>query len=246
MYFRQILHESRSCASYLVGCSSLGSCAVVDPQGDVARYIEAAEENAMVVQTVIDTHLHADHPSSARELASATGATLYLGPNADVRFEHATLNDGDVITVGNRRIEVLHTPGHTPEHICLWVDEWFVLTGDTLFVGDVGRIDLAEGESTPVSLSQRATQLRRSLQRLLALPEWTEIYPGHYAGSACGKGMDGKTITTIGRERRKNRMLRLEPDDLHAMLTSNPPPAPDDFRWIKRANAGIADKVGDA
>lgn len=238
MYFRQLLHEEASCASYLVGCPSQGICAVVDPQGDPRRYITLAEENGMEVGLVVDSHVHADHLSSALELAGQTGAGLCLGQGAGVGFEHRPLLDGQVLEVGNRRLRVLHTPGHTPEHVCLLVDDWFLLTGDTLFVGDVGRVDLSLEEGPPPDLEQRARRLRRSLDRLLQLPDWTEVYPGHYAGSACGRAMDGKTVSTIGRERRANRPLTLPEDEFIAFQTDRLPPLPANFQEIKSRNLG--------
>ena len=135
----------------------------------------------------------------------------------------------------------MHTPGHTPEHVCLRVDEWFVLTGDTLFVGDVGRVDLShgdDGQSPPVS--RRAEQLYDSLQRLLSLPDWTEIYPGHYAGSVCGRGMDGKPVSTIGWERDRNKPLRLDRQQFVDFQCGNLPPLPKDFHRIKTRNLGQA------
>ena len=143
MYFRQVLHDDRSCASYIVGCPSLGVAAVIDPQGDPQRYIDEVEDKAMVVSHVIDTHVHADHQSGARDLATVAHVPLYLGAGADVGFEFTPLNDGNILEIGNRRCKVIHTPGHTPEHVSLFCDDWYVLTGDTLFVGDVGRVDLA-------------------------------------------------------------------------------------------------------
>jgi hydroxyacylglutathione hydrolase len=239
MYFRQLLHEDRSCVSYLVGCPSLGLCAAVDPQADPGRYLDAAENNAMVISHVIDSHVHADHRSAARELAEAAGATLFLGAGTDVGFEFAPLNEGDVLEVGNRRIRVLHTPGHTPEHVCLLVDDWFVLTGDTLFVADVGRVDLALGEMDEAELRSRAGELHGSLQKLMSLRDDIEVYPGHYAGSTCGRGMDGKTISTIGRERRFNPALQLDADQFIEFQLSSLPPLPQDFHEIKRANIGL-------
>lgn len=238
MYFRQILHPERACASYLVGCPTRGVCAVVDPQGDPQAYVSPVQQNGMVVESIIETHTHADHVSCARELAALTRAPLYVGPGADVRFPHLTLADGQVLKVGNRRIRVLHTPGHTTEHICLHVDEWFVLTGDTLFVGDVGRVDLALDSPPAGELRRRALDLHQSLQRLLALPECTEVYPGHYAGSVCGRGMDGKPISTIGRERRANPALQLSEEGFVTFQTQNVPPLPADFQAIKRRNVG--------
>jgi hydroxyacylglutathione hydrolase len=214
----------------------LGVCAVVDPQCDPGAYIDAAEHNAMVITHVIDTHVHADHRSSARELATAAGASLYLGAGAEVGFSYESLADTDVLEVGNRRIAVLHTPGHTSEHVCLLVDDWFVLTGDTLFVGDVGRVDLALGDIDEMELRTRAKSLHASLQRLLELRDDVEVYPGHFAGSTCGRGMDGKAVSTIGRERRHNRALRLDPEAFVDFQLGNIPPLPKDFLDIKRAN----------
>ena len=239
MFFRQLLHEDRSCASYLVGCPTLGLCAAIDPQGDVRRYIDIAEGNAMVISHVIDTHVHADHPSGARALSEAARATLYLGATAQVGFEFSLLSDGDVLEVGNRRLQVIHTPGHTPDHVCLLVDDWFVLTGDTLFVGDVGRVDLALTEVDESELRTRANKLHDSLQTLMALRDDVEVYPGHYAGSTCGRGMDGKTISTVGRERRQNEALSLDVEAFIEFQLSNMPPQPRDFETIKRANIGL-------
>jgi hydroxyacylglutathione hydrolase len=238
MYFRQILHTDKACASYLVGCPTHGVCAVVDPQGDPETYVAQIQHNGMVIESIIETHTHADHISGARELASLTGAPLYVGPGAEVHFSHQYLADGQVLQVGNRRVRVLHTPGHTAEHICLLVDEWFVLTGDTLFVGDVGRVDLALDTPPAEEIQCRAHQLYQSLQRLLALPDWTEVYPGHYAGSVCGRAMDGKPISTIGRERRTNRALQLSDEEFVTFQTQNVPALPADFQAIKRRNLG--------
>ncbi len=238
MYFRQILHEEKACASYLVGCPTRGVCAVVDPQGDPQAYVSQAQQHGMVIGSVLETHTHADHVSCARDLAASTGTPLYLGPSADVRFPHRTLEDGQVVEVGNRRMRVLHTPGHTAEHVSLVVDEWFVLTGDTLFVGDVGRVDLALDTPPPEQIRARALDLHRSLQRLLTLPDWTEVYPGHYAGSVCGRGLDGKPMSTIGRERRANAALQLSEERFVAFQTDTLPPLPADFQAIKRRNLG--------
>lgn len=238
MYFRQFLHDEKACASYLVGCPTRGLSVVVDPQGDPQFYVEQAKNNAMVVSHVIETHIHADHLSCARQLSALTGAQVYLGPDAQVEFEHATLGDNQVLEVGNRRIRILHTPGHTPEHICLLGDGWYLLTGDTLFIGDVGRVDLSFDDIPAALMEERSLQLHDSLQRLLKLPDWIEIYPGHYAGSVCGRGMDGKTISTIGRERRMNPVLKLSRESFVRFQLENLPPIPDDFHAIKNQNAG--------
>jgi len=236
MYFRQVLHEARSCASYVVGCPSLRLCAVIDPQGDPQHYIDDVEGNAMVISHVVDTHVHADHDSGARALAAAANAALYLGGGADVGFEFTPLHDGDVLEIGNRRGRVIHTPGHTPEHVSLFFDDWFLLTGDTLFVGDVGRVDLALTDIDEDEVRSRAKELYESLQTLLSLRDDVEVYPGHYAGSTCGRGMDGKTISTIGRERRTNPALQLDPEQFIDYQIANTPPLPQDFLKIKAAN----------
>lgn len=236
MYFRQILHDDRSCASYIVGCPSFGLAAVIDPQGDPQRYIDEVEDNAMVVSHVIDTHVHADHESGARMLSAAAKAPLYLGNGADVGFEFTPLNDGDVLEIGNRRCRVIHTPGHTPEHVSLFCDDWYVLTGDTLFIGDVGRVDLALADNDEAAVSSRARELYESLQTVLALRDDVEVYPGHYAGSTCGRGMDGKAISTVGRERRTNPALLLDPEQFLDYQLADTPPLPDDFLKIKTAN----------
>jgi glyoxylase-like metal-dependent hydrolase (beta-lactamase superfamily II) len=238
MYFRQILHEEKACASYLVGCPTVGLCAVVDPQGEPQAYIEQVENNGMVVSHIIETHLHADHVSCARELSALTGAPIYLGPGADVNYDYIPLTDGQVLEIGNRRLTVIHTPGHTPEHICLLGDDWYLLTGDTLFVGDVGRVDLALNDISLETIQDRAGQLHGSLGKLLRLPDFVEVYPGHYAGSVCGRGMDGKTISTVGRERRNNPALQLSGPEFAAFQTDKLPALPADFHLIKRRNLG--------
>ena len=236
MIFRQFLHEESSCASYLIGCPTEGVAAIVDPQVDVRTYEGAAAYHRLRITDVIDTHVHADHLSGVRGLAESTGSTLRMGQEAELGFAFQPLSEGELIEIGNRRVRVIHSPGHTPEHLCLLVDDWFVLTGDTMFVGDVGRVDLALSELDEVELRARATTLHSSLQRLLALPDDTEIYPGHFAGSTCGRGMDGKTVSTIGRERRTSPALKLDPDSFVSYQLSNVPPLPKDFDLIKRLN----------
>jgi hydroxyacylglutathione hydrolase len=238
MYFRQILHEEKFCLSYLIGCPTKGFCAVVDPQGDPWLYIDKANHNGMSITHIIETHVHADHISSAQELHAQTRAPIYLGPMSEVNYDHETLTDGQILDVGNRRIRVIHTPGHTPEHICLLGDDWFLLTGDTLFVGDVGRVDLASEALSLEDLYDRARLLFQSLQKLLSLQDWIEVYPAHYAGSVCGRGMDGKTSSTIGRERRANSSLQMAEDDFIRSQVENLPPLPVDFHRIKGLNYG--------
>lgn len=238
MYFRQIIHEEKSCLSYLIGCTEYGVAAVVDAQGDPAVYRDLAARNGMNIAAVFETHTQADHYAATQELARLTGAPVYLGPGAQARFAHETLADGQEIKIGNRRFKVFHTPGHTPEHVCVLVNDWFLLTGDTLFAGDVGRIDLPSEAAGEDYRRTNAAKLYDSTQRLLALPEWTEIYPAHYGGSVCGRGIDGKPSSTIGRERRKNEALQLARDDFVAFQLSNPPALPEGFLAIVSANRG--------
>ncbi|MGI8773978.1 MAG: MBL fold metallo-hydrolase [Actinomycetota bacterium] len=236
MIFRQLLHEERSCASYLIGCPSLGVAGIVDPQGDPAEYVYLAQRHGLRITDVLDTHVHADHPSAAYALASRTGARLRLGAGAEVGFDFSPLVDGDVLQIGNRRMVVIAIPGHTEDHVGLLVDDWFVLTGDTLFVGDVGRVDLADSDLDESELEVRARTLHASLQRLMELEDHIEVYPGHYAGSTCGRGIDGKPVSTIGRERRHNRALQLDVEQFVRYQLEDIPPLPQDFRAIKHAN----------
>jgi glyoxylase-like metal-dependent hydrolase (beta-lactamase superfamily II) len=238
MFFRQFLHEERACLSYMIGCPTKGLCAVVDPQGEAERYIHQASQHGMTISHILETHIHADHISGAQELHVLTGAPIYLGPGNEVNYETRQLNDGQVLEMGNRRIRVLHTPGHTLEHVCLLGDDWYLLTGDTLFIGDVGRVDLASESLSPADLRHRAGQLYQSLQKLLSLPDWIEVYPAHYAGSVCGRGMDGKTISTIGRERRENSSVKMAEADFIRYQMEDLPPLPADFERIKSVNLG--------
>src|SRR5437764_14846493 len=193
MILRQFLHADPVAVSYLFGCGGHAACAVVDPLGDIEPYLRAADETGMRIRFVVDTHVHADHRSAGRDLASAAGAGYGLHGGADVAFPIPAASDGDRLPLGNVVVDVLHTPGHTPEHICLVVTDrtradepWFVLTGHTLMVGDVGRTELAEDAASGSST------LFASLQRLKALPDHIEVLPGAYSGSVCGRRLSGK------------------------------------------------------
>ncbi|MHB0965182.1 MAG: MBL fold metallo-hydrolase [Bellilinea sp.] len=239
MFFRQILHPERACLSYLIGCPTLGRCAAIDPQGSADTIVQTVAANGMRITHIFETHIHADHRSAARELQALTGAPIYLGPGTRVDYAVETLVDEQVLKVGKRRIRVLHTPGHSAEHVCLLGDDWYLLTGDALFVGDVGRVDLGDEAATPRDFERCAGQLYQSLQRLLALPDWIEIYPGHYAGSACGRDLDGKPVSTIGRERRMNRALGLSQPEFIQFQLENRPELPEDFRSIRQMNMSV-------
>lgn len=211
MIFRQLLNESLAAASYLLGCAASGEAVVVDPSLPAEQYALLAADRGLRITIVLETHLHADYISTGRALAALTGATIALPRRAEARFPHRPLDDGDELRVGNLVVTALHTPGHTPEHTCYLVADppraarpWFVLTGDCLFVGDVGRADLVDLPDTGPE------PLYRSLfERLLALPDDVEVYPGHFGGSACGgRAMSGKVASTIGFERRFNLALQ--------------------------------------
>ncbi len=210
MIFKPYYYFETGCAAYLFGCGSLGKCAVVDAhEQDVDAYAAFAASKGMRITHVIDTHIHADHRSGGPALAHKVSAAYCLHESADVALPFTPLQDGQEVELGNTRIKVLHTPGHTPESISLLVtdlrrgvDPWFVLTGDTLFVGAVGRPDL------PGRARDNASELYDSIHtRLLTLPDQVEIYPSHFAGSACGAGMSGKPSSTMAYERRVSPLL---------------------------------------
>jgi glyoxylase-like metal-dependent hydrolase (beta-lactamase superfamily II)/rhodanese-related sulfurtransferase len=207
--FKALPNDATGCIAYLVACERAGAAAVIDPAlTDVEQYQTLAQARGLSLTHVLDTHIHADHVSGARDLSGRTGAALCLHEAAEVQYPHAALQDGQRLTLGSVEIRVLHTPGHTPESMCLVVTDtargpepWFVLTGDTLFVGDVGRPDFG-GETA-------AADLHRSLfERLLPLGDLLEVYPAHGAGSLCGRAMSSKVGSTIGFERRFNLALR--------------------------------------
>lgn len=244
MYFRQLLNDETACASYLFGCNSAGELAVVDAHADlVDRYIALAEGQGSRIAAVIETHLQADHVSGLPELVERTGATAYLPEGAGVEFDHHALADGELIELGNTVIEAVATPGHaTAHHAYLVTDHrrgeqpWMVLTGDALLVGDAGRPDLhAHGELTA---EEMARTLYRSLtERLLALPDHLLLYPAHYSGSVCGRGLSGHPASTIGFERRHNHALGFgSEDEFVAALLEDIPPAPGQQAEILAAN----------
>ena len=239
MFFRQVLHEDLGCASYVVADG--GEAAVIDPKWDVEDYLRLAEEHGFAIAHILETHNHADHVSGKGRLAKATGATIHVPATAGVDFPHEPLGDGDQVAVGDVTVTALATPGHRPEHTAYLVadasrgdEPWLVITGDSLFVGDVARPDLA------VDKEEGARGLYQSIKRLLALGDFAEVWPGHIGGSLCGgAGMSEKPGTTIGFERRFNR-LASSPDEetFVRTLTGNLAPQPPNFKRIVALNRG--------
>jgi hydroxyacylglutathione hydrolase len=242
MILRQFLHTAPIGISYLFGCAGKAAGAVVDPAGDIQVYAHAAEETGMRIRLVIDTHIHADHASAGRRLAQASGAQYVLSATANVSFPFRAVHDGDVLSLGNVVATVLHTPGHTPEHICLLVSDgtrcdqpWFVFTGHTLMVGDVGRTELA------ASAEEGARAMFASMQRLKRLPDHVEVLPGAYSGSLCGRRLSGKPWSTIGFERHHNQAFAMDDESgfVSAMLRDVPRSLVDAAR-MRAVNAGLS------
>ncbi len=240
MFFRQ-RPAANATLSYLFGCATHQTALAVDVvAGDEDWFIDEAARAGARITHVIDTHVHADHYSGSPALAQRTGATLGLHESnrGRVSFSFSPLRDGQRLELGNVLVDVVHTPGHTPDSICLLVrdlrrgnEPWFLVTGDTLFVGAVGRPDLAGRER------EMALQLYDTLhQRLLSLPPELEIYPGHQAGSACGVGLSGKPASTIGFEKRCNPMLALNRESFVDALMADIPPPPEDMARFMQAN----------
>src|SRR5664279_5226666 len=243
MYFEQFYLGCLAHASYML--ASEGEAVVVDPQRDVELYLKAAADHGVTIRHIFESHLHADFVSGHRELAARTGATIYMGAQAGATFPHVPVTDGFQLKFGKVSIRVLETPGHTPESICMVVTDeetssapWAVLTGDTLFIGDVGRPDLSP-RHTPAQL---AGLLYDSLHsKLLTLPDGVLVYPAHGAGSLCGKNMRAERSSTIGTERLTNYALQIKDrDEFIRQMTANLPARPDYFledAAINRAGA---------
>lgn len=228
MFFKQFYLGCLAHASYLVGDD--GEAAVVDPQRDVDQYIEEAARAGLQIKYVIETHLHADFVSGHRELAARTGAEIVIGAEADAAFPHRGVREGDAIQLGSMELRAMETPGHTPESVCWLIFQNSrparVLTGDTLFIGDVGRPDLAGGRGyTPQAM---AAMMYESIhKKLLMLPDDVEVWPAHGAGSSCGRNISKETSSTMGVQRRTNHALQpMSRDDFVKMMTTDMPAAP--------------------
>jgi hydroxyacylglutathione hydrolase len=243
MIFRQLTHDDLGCASYLIGDEKAGVAAVIDPRFDINEYLEMARYFQVRIEHVLETHNHADHLSGHGRLAAATGATIHLHRSADAEYEHEPFDDGWQLELGTVHVKALHTPGHRPEHTAFALSDtrrgddepWAVLTGDTLFVGDIARPDLA------VEKAEGARDIFRSLhERLLTLPPETEVWPGHLGGSLCGgPGMDMKICSTIGFERRHNQVLAIADEtEFVETVTASLPPQPPNFERVVAMNRG--------
>jgi hydroxyacylglutathione hydrolase len=242
MILRPFLNDAGSCASYLFGCTSQSKLAVVDPHVDlVDDYVASAAAIGAPIVAVFETHVQADHVSGLPLLLERTGATAYLPAGAGVSFEHTALADGDVVELGNTLVTAIATPGHAPSHNAYAVadrrrgtdEPWLVFSGDSLLIGDVGRPDLhVSGD-----VLGQARLLHTSLHRLLELPDHVVLYPSHYGGSVCGRGLSGNPVSSIGFERAYNPMLAIGDADAFAeALVVDMPPRPADQEHIVAVN----------
>jgi glyoxylase-like metal-dependent hydrolase (beta-lactamase superfamily II) len=242
MLLRPFLNDASSCASYLFGCGTHSKLAVVDPHLDlVDDYVAAAAALGAPIVAVFETHVQADHVSGLPSLVERTGATAYLPAEAGVEFEHVALADGEVIELGNTIVSAIATPGHAPAHHAYAVadrrrgseEPWLVFSGDSLLIGDVGRPDLhVAGDA-----DGQARLLHGSLRRLLELPDHVVLYPSHYAGSVCGRGLSGNPVSSIGFERAHNPLLAVaDPAAFAEALAAGMPPPPAGQERIVAAN----------
>ena len=242
MLLRPFLHDRTACASYLFGCGTQSRLAVVDPHFDLVEdYIATAAALGAPIVAAFETHVQADHVSGLPALVERAGATAYLPAGAGVEFEHVALADGDVVELGNTLVTAIATPGHAPAHHAYTVadrrrgteEPWLVFSGDSLLIGDVGRPDLhVAGDARG-----QARLLHASLRRLLELPDYVVLYPSHYAGSVCGRGLSGNPVSSIGFERAHNPLLALVDADAFAdALLEEMPPAPAEQGLILAAN----------
>lgn len=241
MYSQQFFIEGLGCASYIVGCEAKGVAAIIDPDRDVQKYLDTAASRGLTITHIIETHLHADHVSGNSDLAARTGATIYVHEASGAEFPHQAVKDGDVLKLGNLHLNVIHTPGHTPESITLLVTDttrsdqpWIALTGDTLFVGDMGRPDLVGAEAA----NGLAGDMYHTInEKILPLNDGLLIYPGHGAGSLCGKSIGSMRSTTLGYERLSNPALApRSKEEFVEYAVSDLPEQPGNHTRIKAMN----------
>ena len=242
MLLRPFLNDAGSCASYLFGCTTHSTLAVVDAHADLVEdYLAAAAGFSSPITAVFETHVHADHVSGLPQLVERTGATAYMPSDAGVEFEHVALDDRDVVELGNTIVTAIATPGHAPVHHAYTVadrrrgteEPWLLFSGDSLLIGDVGRPDLHVAGNA----RGQARLLHSSLRRLLELPDHVLLYPSHYGGSVCGRGLSGNPFSSVGFERAHNPLLSLADSEAFAdALLADLPPAPADQKRIVAAN----------
>lgn len=250
MFFQHVYDKTLAQASYFIGCQKAGVAAVIDPKRDVDTYLEIAMQNNMKITHIMETHIHADFLSGSRELAALTGASLYLsdegGEGWEYEFDHVGLKDGSSFMVGNLKFDVLHTPGHTPESISFLLTDTpaspepvMLFTGDFVFVGDIGRPDLLEKAAGIVgTMDAGAQQMYRSINRFSALPDHIQVWPGHGAGSACGKALGAVPSSTVGYEKIRNWAFRFNNDEngFVKFLLEDQPEPPKYFAMMKKLN----------
>ncbi len=240
MFFQQFKVEGLGCLSYLVGCPAEGTAVVIDPKRDYEDYLITAEKNGLKITAIIDTHVHADHVSGALELSKRTGAVIYTGNDPEIEFQHSVLKEGDVLKFGNALLEIIETPGHTPHSLSVLIKDLargdkplMVLTGDLLFVGGIGRPDLAGKEL----LDEQIENLYKSLyDKILKLPDYVEVYPAHGEGSLCGAGLSSKPMSTIGYEKASNKILNLSFNAFKRKISEKFPHTPKNFSYIIMSN----------
>lgn len=257
MFFENIYEKGLAQASYIVGCQATKEAIVIDPRRDIEDYLKIAEREKLKITKITETHIHADFLSGTRELQAATGAEVLLsdegGADWEYQFGHTGLKDGDIIKVGNLKIEVLHTPGHTPEHISFLLTDTvassepiMIFTGDFVFVGDVGRPDLLEkAAGIKGTMDKGARDMFKSLRKFTALPDHVQVWPGHGAGSACGKSLGAVPSTTVGYEKLVNWALNISDEEefVKTLLDGQPEP-PKYFAMMKKMNKEGAKVLG--
>lgn len=245
MYFKQITTPGLGCFSYVIGCAAAREMVVIDPKRDIQDYLDISREEGMRIVHIIDTHVHADHISGGQELRVQTGADIMLYETSPVSYEFSPLKEGDKLKIGNAGLEVMHTPGHTPDALSLLVTDfsrgnepWMILTGDVLFVGDIGRPDLV-GDA---KLNEQIDNLYNTLYvKFGQYPDSLEVFPAHGAGSLCGRGMSSKPNSTLGFERRHNPMLQYKsPEAFHLAMSQDFPARPKSFTHIISTNSAGA------
>ncbi len=240
MYFKQISVEGMGCLSYIIGCPMAQVACVVDPKRDVQEYIDLARENGMKITHIFETHIHADHVSGNQELRSRTGAEICFMEGTPADFKHTEVHEGQTMNFGSVKLEFIKTPGHTPDSMSILVSDttrsnepWMILTGDCMFVGDIGRPDLAGNEL----IAEQTRNLYDSLyNKLGTMPDNLEVFPAHGEGSLCGKGMSSKSNSTIGFEKKNNKMLNLTQDAFETQMTQVFPERPKSFTHIINMN----------